>query len=165
MFTTGLIQVANSNPVTFPKPLNIYYNLIYDISSLLCHGLCSYIMSSQLVTKRGQTGGRAQDQCSAFFSWYISLWEARLRLETVCTWVISRCLLTHLMQYNNPKTGWAEHSHPFFMEIPLRTLPVNMLDREWCKSLWLSLKANCVLCVSDSERKCACPAPPSRHHT
>lgn len=54
MFTTALIL-----PVTFTKPVNLYLNLIYDIRSLLCHGLWSYIMLSYLVTERGQTGGTA----------------------------------------------------------------------------------------------------------
>lgn len=55
-------------------------------------------MLSYLVTKRGQTGGTTQDQCStSFLAWYIFLCRARLQLETVCAWVIFHCLLTHLM--------------------------------------------------------------------
>lgn len=64
-------------------------NLIYDISFLLCHGLWSYIILSHLVTKRGQTGGVVQDQCSASFCpWCIFLWGGRPESETGCAWVI-----------------------------------------------------------------------------
>lgn len=49
MFNTGVILVVDvypvpSNPEAFTKPLNLYLNLIYDMSSPLCRGLWSYIM-------------------------------------------------------------------------------------------------------------------------
>lgn len=70
-------------------PFMLCLNLIYDISFLLCHGLWSYIILSYLVTKRGQTGGTAQDQCSASFCpWYIFLWGVRPESEPDGAWVI-----------------------------------------------------------------------------
>lgn len=144
MFTTTLafsLHPTPSNPVTFPEPLNLHLNLIYAMGSLLRHGLWSYIMFSYPVTKRGQTAGTASDQCStSFFSWYIFLWGARLQLEIVCAWAIFRCPLTHLMHPVLQCQDLAEKNNTvihFVMEIPSRSLQVNILGREWwrCGSL------------------------------
>lgn len=124
MFSASLIL-----SLTFTKPLTLYLHLIYDTKSLLFHGLWSYIMLSHLVTERGQTRGTAQNQCwTSFFTWYIFLLN-KVAARKVHEWFF-HSLLTYLMlQYNSPRTvALEQHSHSFYMEIPLRSWPVNMLD-------------------------------------
>lgn len=127
------------------------------MGSLLCHELWYYIILSYPVTKE-KPGWRHGTGSMSNIVPLLMYFPLRSKVA------VRNCLCMNdfplpVDSLNAPSVTMAglgeseQHSHPFFMEIPSRSLPVNKLDRELWKSLSVCQGQRCALCAWDSAWK------------